>query len=406
VDARDDEGARVWLLLALVAVAALVVQMSSTHATAWHFFDDASRLLLGRDDSGSLGGLRLYADHPEFQFGPLSIVVAAPFARNGTVGITVAMVAFTALGLATFSLIVATARAILRSQGSLVGQKDVFVAGVVFVLVWNDVAARTAHIDDALALFATAVALRLVSCGRAGWCVVALAVAAAAKPWAIAFAPLVFAVDGTTARRVGRLASVGLLAGATWLPFLIAEPGTLDVRHFTIANDPTSVLRALGVTEPVTPDWARHVQLAGGVVVAAVLVLVGRWHAAVLGAVAWRLLFEPGANRYYTVALVLGVVLVELVERPGRIPWLVVTAALVLEATATPGFPGVPGRYLRLAVVLGALVAAFRSKRVGVVVPRVVRSRAGRPRNEDYPARRTGEHSALSRRGTSRDEPS
>ena len=43
--------------------------------------------------------------------------------------------------------------------------------------------------------------------------------------------------------------------------------------------------------------------------IAAALVRWGRWHRAVMAAVAFRLLMDPAANRYYTVGLVLGLLM-------------------------------------------------------------------------------------------------
>ena len=48
------------------------------HATSWHYFHDAAHALLAppRDDAG----LDLYRAHPDYQFGPVAVLVAAPFA--------------------------------------------------------------------------------------------------------------------------------------------------------------------------------------------------------------------------------------------------------------------------------------------------------------------------------------
>ncbi|MCP4454341.1 MAG: hypothetical protein GY809_23020, partial [Planctomycetes bacterium] len=69
-----------WPVLVAASVVVMVVQLPGPHATAWHFFDLAADLLVGRGPDGDGWGLALYRDHPELQFGPLSIVVAAPFA--------------------------------------------------------------------------------------------------------------------------------------------------------------------------------------------------------------------------------------------------------------------------------------------------------------------------------------
>src|SRR5690606_3706123 len=99
---------------------------------------------------------------------------------------------------------------------------------------------------------------------------VALGVAAAVKPWAVAFTPVAAAAPGRA--RWGRVLLALALAGATWVPFVLAEPATLDTSRYTIENEPASALRALGVDSEGTPSWGRPAQLLLGTLVAALLV--------------------------------------------------------------------------------------------------------------------------------------
>jgi hypothetical protein len=303
-----------WPTLTVLSVVVLVGHLPGNHATAWHYFHDAARLLLGDGAAGEGTGLRLYRDHPELQFGPLNVVVAVPLSLLGeTGGSLVAMAAASASGLLALAWLLDAVRRVQPALLDATPRSTLLAAGAVFVVTWGDVAVRAAHIDDAIALAATAFALRAVA-GREGWAAaLALGLAAAAKPWAIAFAPLLLAVPG---RRVARSAALVAVPLLTWAPFVLAEPSTLDTAEHAIENDPTSVLRVLGVDDPTTPDWARPVQLGGGVLLVAGLVALRRWPAGVLAGVSWRLLFEPGANRYYTIGFVLGALMVELVARP------------------------------------------------------------------------------------------
>src|SRR5688572_24003593 len=91
----------VWLLFAATSLVVLLVQLPYTHATAWHFFEDAADLLFARD------GLHLYDAHPEFQFGPLSIAVAAPFTALGE---GAAMVVLSLMGLVGLGFLVDAVR--------------------------------------------------------------------------------------------------------------------------------------------------------------------------------------------------------------------------------------------------------------------------------------------------------
>ena len=355
--------------MAAVSAVVMVVQLPGPHATAWHFFELAVDLLGGAGDGTEGTGLSLYADHPELQFGPLAVVAAAPFTWLGPSGGEVAvMVVGSALGLVVVKLLIDTVELLRPGALARTPVWTTFGTGALVVVTWGDVAVRTAHLDDALAWTATMVGVRAVAGARGGVATVALAVAAAVKPWAVVFAPLASVPPAAAGRpgwwRWSRPVVAGGVALATWLPFVVAEPATLDTSDFGIENDPTSVLRALGVGAATTPDWVRPVQLVGGVAAVGVLVLWRRWPAAVLAGVGWRLLFDPGAHRYYTIGVVLGGLLLELTTRPGRFPWWTLGAAVVLEATALPDAPAGPGRYLRAVVVIAGIVAAARSQPV------------------------------------------
>lgn len=376
--ATSSIGARLplWPTLLLASAAVLAVQLPGDHATAWHFFHDAARLLVGHGPTGDPGGLRLYGQHPEFQFGPLSVVAAIPFALLGTpLGSWVAMGATSVAGLVVFALLLDTARRLRPGLDVELSPLAVRIAGVVVVLTWSDVAVRTAHIDDAIALASIVGTLRFCAMGRGPAAVVALTVAAAAKPWAIMFAPLALIPPGSL--RLARLGVIGATVALTWAPFVLAEPDTLEVTRFEIRNDPTTVLRTLGVDDPTTPAWVRPAQLIGGLAIVAATVATGRWPCALLAGIAWRVLLDPGAHRYYTIGVVLGAVLIELMRRPARLPWMALTAAVILEATALPGAPTGTSGLLRLVCLLAA-VAILCGHRRHVARGAVV-SEPGRP---------------------------
>ncbi len=84
VDARGSTAAAAatrtgtaWIVLAALAVVGSTVLLGVEHARSWHFFADA--VDLAGPPWGHDRGLGLYRAHPEFQFGPLSVLVASMF---------------------------------------------------------------------------------------------------------------------------------------------------------------------------------------------------------------------------------------------------------------------------------------------------------------------------------------
>jgi hypothetical protein len=350
---------RYWWGLVVVAAVVLLVQLPGSHATGWHFFELAADLLTGNGPPGDRGGLRLYGDHPELQFGPLSILVALPFTLLGSEGGEVAvMVAGSLLGLGVVRLVLVVLSGSTPPTARPFDRPTVreWVIGIVLVIVWGDIAVRTTHVDDAIALAAIAAGLVAVRRGQAIPATLLLAVAAAAKPWAVMFVPLcALPIRPGSWRRAVVAAGAAV---ATWLPFILAEPDTLDTSGFEIINDPTSSLRAFGIDAASTPGWIRPAQLVGGFAIVAVLVACRRWPGAILAGISWRLLLDPGVHRYYTAGFVIGALLVEDHLRPGRPPWITVVAAAILEVTAVPDVAVGPGRAARLAVLVIALGVA------------------------------------------------
>lgn len=96
------------------------------------------------------------------------------------------------------------------------------------------------------------------------------------------------------------------MIAAGWLPFYIADPGTIAAAHFTITNLPDSALRALGVHAARTPSWDRPAQAVAGCALGTLVILRQRWAGAVLLAVGARIALDPGAHAYYTAGVMAG----------------------------------------------------------------------------------------------------
>jgi hypothetical protein len=348
--------------MGIVLLAEFTMLSAGRHATSWHYFHDAAHALLtppAGDDDGV--DLDLYRQHPEFQFGPIAVLVAAPFAYLPPVIGVPAVIAFAStLGVLAMFFVADAVRTLVPHANPARVRRALLLGGVAFAIVWMEVAIRTLHLDDAIALSATAAGLAAVARRRPWLATVALALAAAAKPWAIVFVPLVLVPPGR--HRWVRVVVVGAVVAATWLPFVIDEPATLHATStFTIRNSPSSALRALGFDDPRTPSWVRPVQFAAGLGVAGWLVWRRRWAGVVMAGLGIRLMIDPAVHNYYAAGLTLGVLVWELLRRPERAPWLAIVTAVLLEVTPRdlqpPGLAGVVRLGITSLVVLLAVVA-------------------------------------------------
>jgi hypothetical protein len=331
IDARPSPAAlSAWPLTAVgLATFAWRYLSQAGQPSSWHYFSDAASGLLHGP------GLDLYAVHPEFQFGPLAAVVAMLFQPMPHVLIRPAVAMFgSLLGIAILVLLERLVLEIHPGVDAVRVRRALSCAAIPVLYAWSDIAIRNEHIDDAIAITGI-VAATFWMARRRPWIATAMmAVAVAAKPWAIVCVPLL--AIGTDRSRWGRPVVATAAAGATWLPFVIDDHRTLSaLSHFTIVNSATSALRVIGVTVARTPMWDRPVQSLVGVAVAALLVRYGRWWAIPMSSLGVRLLLDPGTHRYYTAGLAVAVLLWELCVAPTKVPWRSIAAVFLLNATAT-----------------------------------------------------------------------
>ena len=353
----------VWIALSL-----WTLLCSSLHAAAagysWHYFMLGARLLT--QPAGSGAGLHLYAAHPELQIGPLALAIAVPFSWAGpTFGLLLAAMALTALGLVALRVLVTAAERTAPISDSLL-----LLTGICLMPAWAELATHFTHLDDGLTLGFAVLALSAVASDRPLVVGLCLAAAIGCKPWAIAFAPLLLALTPQQRRRAAMLTLLGVLA--VWLPFLVGDPGTTALGHFSIVNAADSALRALGVTSAGTPPWDRAAQAALGLAVAAVVVRRRRWPAVILAGIAARMLLDPQTYPYYTAGLVLAAAAVD-VMRPQR--------QLPLWTTAAFGFYLVTtvGKLLLPAGPLGDVRVAFLASILGLLCIPGPQARGPRP---------------------------
>jgi hypothetical protein len=171
--------------------------------------------------------LHVYADDPMIQIGPpsLLLVVATQWMSPHVVSALWVGI-MTLMGLASVGFLEAAARRVAGPAHATRIRVVTLVTGVPLLAAWGYECAKFHHLDDALALLFTALAVWLCATGRSGWLVgVALGVAAASKPWAIVMAPLVLGLP----REKRAPAALGLVATAAafWGPFVMAAPQTV-----------------------------------------------------------------------------------------------------------------------------------------------------------------------------------
>ena len=308
-----------WIALAAVAIGLqLVLYRNSGYS--WHFFAEAASLLIGQHPAGDVhaGGLHLYANYPQLQFGPLTVLVTVlllPFSESGWFLVTWFM---TLSGLFALYLIERTVRAVRPDvdPNGLPAAITMLVGGTSFLISWELLAVHFGHLDDVLALLLLAAAMAAAverSPILAGVCV---GLATDAKPWALACAALLLApARERPARELWPgIAVAGLVICVAWLPFVLGDPRTLSAAaSFVIPNSPASALRALGVTSAGTPSWDRVAQLGIGCLLGAIAVLRRRFAAVLALGIGARIALDPSVYSYYTAGLALGLLLWDLV---------------------------------------------------------------------------------------------
>ena len=307
--------------LAWAVVAAWTMWWAVDEATpsgiSWHYFR------LGAQDLLHGPGLHVYAADPGLQIGPLAFLVAgAVGAVGGAHALGLAQVVMTAgLGI----VLVALRLLLPRRDRAL----RLALAGLVLAPAWTVLAVRWAHLDDVLALVLLTVGLWGVRHGRGHPLVAGLAVAAAsaAKPWAVIALPLLLVLPQARWRAVG-YAVAG--TAAAWLPFLVADPGTLAALHPPVGVADSSVMWWLGYHGTYLPPWDRLAQLVGAPLAALVAVWRRAWPGALLAGIAVRLALDPQDIAYYAAGAVLAALVLDLLGRRSRVPWVALGTALVL----------------------------------------------------------------------------
>ena len=323
---------------------------ASGGAYSWHYFALGAQLLTHPGVMG--GGLHLYAAHPELQIGPLALALAVPISAWGAGPL--AQVLLTVTGLL---LLKALGDVRVRLTARTMPPLLLLTSGMLMLPIWCQVATHFTHLDDALALAFCVAAIAAVAAGRPHLTALALAASIDSKPWALGFAVLIMVLPRNQRLRAAGLTATGI--AIAWVPFVVADPRTLQLGRFTIDNADTSALRALAAHSANTPTWDRPAQLVLGLVVAAVCIHRGRWPAVPLAVIASRLLLDPETYPYYSSGLLIATVVTDLLRPQRRLPlWTAGAAAwFLLDRYGSLALSPTDLGMLRAAYCLAVLVA-------------------------------------------------
>ena len=352
-----------WLTLALVF--ATWLYLPSSTGRAWFYFRNAAQLLVHRSpSSGHFDGWRLYDKYPQAQFGPVAILlsrcvlVIAP----GSALRVIQIVLVAGYGLIVW-LLTDAARRLRPIETHGRAAFSCLAGGCILLPVWMELAVVIAHIDDTLALTGAVCGVWAISTRRPYLAAIVLGIAADAKPWAVVFLALILVIDPAHRRAAAAIALA--IAIGPFVPFVVGDPHTLvTLGRFSIANNQSSTLRALGVRASRTPRWDRPAQFALGTVLSVGAYVRGRWEGIILMGVAGRLLLEPGTNHYYTAGLAVGALVWDVLAGTHRWPLLTTWTVGLFEL---PIHLHLLTRHqiglLRLLACVGAItVVAFRPK--------------------------------------------
>ncbi|MER6309067.1 hypothetical protein ACWCXK_27190 [Streptomyces sp. NPDC001739] len=387
-------------LVLLTAWTALWFAVVEPHGGfSWHYLRTGGELIYQGTAGDGTGGLNLYAHHPELQMGPISFLTAGlfnPFPE--ATGQFLAAALMSLLGLVIVVLAGRSAAHHFLGTGTNHQRlrQRVLIAGLAFIPMWIEVAVRFGHLDDVLALFFTALAVRAVTRGDAALTGVFLALAMDSKPTALAFVPLLLALPREKWLRAG-VWGAGLVAVA-WLPFFLGDPQSFAAAKFAIPNHPASALRWLGVGDPETPGWDRPAQAALGLTLGTIAVWRGRWAAVVLLGANARIVLDPSVYTYYTASVLLGTLLWDVIGQRRLVPWWSWLALLILYGSVF----AVPDDSARGLIRLGfvALSTAYV-----LLWPVRERGERGRGRGRRRPPARTDEGPAVGNGATPGAEP-
>jgi hypothetical protein len=347
-----------YAIVATVAVAFAVATPSPRTGIDWGYFVHGSELLFGQHRIPAAtepGGLHLYANYPVLQIGPLSFLAVIPLRVFGEDASRIAaVVLLTAAGIAFIWLLERIAKHLHGTSGRAISliELTTLVGGSAVAAGWYSVSSQYMHVDDVLVLGFGCLALWATAHGRATWLGVAIGLAVAAKPTGLILLPLAFRFPRSDWWRP--LLITGVCALVSYLPFVIADSGTLSAFRPRVSTTSGSVLRVFDVHDF---SWVRPAQLIGAFVAGTVAIWRGRWPAVVLVGVAVRMALDPAGFEYYASSLMLGAFAWDILRSDKRLPIFTVAVFWFLVTLGIDDIGMTARGLLRLAIT-GGVVAA------------------------------------------------
>ena len=307
---------------------------------SWHYFVQGSTLLFhGAPTGQAAGGLHVYANYPQLQIGPFTFAIAEVLRHlGGATGLLAAETFMTVLGLVVLYCVERIAVA-MRPELARSTRLDrtMLIGGAAFMIGWTDLSVAIGHLDDALALTLVTLAVWALTVNLPAVAGLCLGLSVDSKPWALVFLALILTVPAFMRGHVVLWTAMTVLLA--WLPFVIADIHTLTAATaFTIPNEPSSSLRALGVSDKGTPSWDRPAQIGLGCLLGGIAVWRRRWPAIILLGVGARIALDPGVYAYYTSGVLLGALLWDMLGLRKPLPlWTLISGAtLAIAPIITP----------------------------------------------------------------------
>jgi hypothetical protein len=330
-------------------------------ASDWDLLRIGGRILFHLDPRYPINPLRLYA-RIHYQLGPPPLFVIGLAQRLlsprvGYGGDVAVLVLTLALGVASLAIVELLARELWSPRRAAAATT---VAGALLLPSWGAGMAAWAHLEDAMALAGICLAILLARRNHAVACGIVIGLAAASKPWAVIFVPMILMFPETRARLRALIAAVGAIE-LCWAPFIIAAPSTVVSTQLPLRIYNESALRALGFPAgAAAPGWIRLAQFLLGML-AVGLVARRSWWSILWVGMAARLIVDPLAWPYYSVGPMLGAAMMD-VHRGRRIPICSIATGVVFYL---PYITETGAGYLRFAwcaVILVVAIARMRGE--------------------------------------------